>query len=114
MVTNQQMQMEIIWQHILIDLQNILNRTQDFIMENNNNLHLHKQMVMLNNLFTEARATRSKIVEKAIVKGNLRKMLLEVSKAENELRKIAILSIRMQSCVYGKFYCRGIVTFIVV
>ncbi|KAG4066361.1 hypothetical protein HA402_000585 [Bradysia odoriphaga] len=69
--------MRIIWENVLVDLQNILNRTQDFIMENNNNLKLHKQMLMLNNLYTEARESRSKMVEKAIDKGNLRKMLLE-------------------------------------
>lgn len=102
MVTNQQMQLRIIWQHVLVDLQNVLNRTQDFIMENNNSLKLHKQMVMLNSLYAEAREIRSEIVEKAIDKGNLRNMLLEVSKAENELRKIVTLSICMQSSVCVK------------
>lgn len=94
------MQVHIIWQHVLVVLQNILTRTQDFIMENNSNLELHKQMIMLNDLYTESRDMRSEIVDKAIDEGNLDKMLSEVSKAEDELKKIVALSISMQSYVY--------------
>lgn len=103
MTTHQQIQIRMVWQNVLVDLQNILNRSQDFIMENNKDLQLHKQMVMLNNLFTEAREMRSKTVGAAIDKGDLRQMLLEVFRAENELRKIVMLAIGMQSSVYVKF-----------
>lgn len=99
MLTNQQMQMQIIWQHVLVTLQSILNRTQDIIIQNNNNLQLHKQMMILNDLYIEARETKSKIVDAAIDEGNVDRMLLEVFKAEKELKKIVRLSIKMQSYV---------------
>lgn len=100
MLTNQQMQVQIMWQRILVVLQNILNSTQDFIMENNDSLELHKQMIMLNNLFSEAREMRTELVDEAISEGNVQRMLLAVSNAENELKRIVTLSISMQSCVY--------------
>lgn len=100
MLTNEQMQVHIMWQHVLVVLQNILNRTQDFIMQNNKNIQLHKQLIMLNDLYGEAREMRSKMVDKAIDEGDIEEMLSEVTKAGNELKKIVSLSISMQSYVY--------------
>lgn len=100
MLTNEQMQVHIMWQHVLVVLQTILNRTQDFIMQNNDNIQLHKQLIMLNDLYGEARDMRSKMIDKAIDEGDIEEMLSEVSKAENELKKIVSLSISMQSYVY--------------
>ncbi len=100
MFTNQQMQVQIMWQHVLVVLQNVLNRTQDFIMQHNSSLELHKQMIVLNDLFTEARELRSKLVDKAIIEGDLQTMLFEVSNAECELKRIVTLSICMRSFVY--------------
>lgn len=94
------MQVQIMWQHVLVTLQNILNCTQDVIMQNNRNLRLHKQMILLNNLFSEAREIRSKLVEEAIGEGNVQEMLSVVSNAENELKKIVALSVCMQNFVY--------------
>lgn len=94
------MQVHIMWQHVLVVLQNILNRTQDFIMQNNKNIQLHKQLIMLNDLYGEAREMRSKMVDKAIDEGDIEEMLSEVTKAGNELKKIVSLSISMQSYVY--------------
>lgn len=65
-------------------------------------------MTMLNDLYTKAREMRSKIVDKTIDEGNVDEMLSEVSKAEDELKKIVALSIRMKSFVYAKissFHC---------
>lgn len=100
MLTNEQMQVQIMWQHVLVVLQNTLNRTQDFIMQNNKNIKLHKQLIMLNDLYCEVREMRSKMVDKAIDNGDIQEMLSEVSRAGNELNKIAALSISMQSYVY--------------
>lgn len=102
MLTNQQMQVTIIWQHVLVVLQNILNRTQDFIMQNSKNLQLHKQMITLNDLYNKVREMISKTVDAAISEGNLEKMLSVVSKAEEELKNVIALSIRMESYVYVK------------
>lgn len=99
MLANQQMQVKIVWQHILVVLQNILKRTQDFIMQNNSNVQLHKQMIMLNDLYAEARDMRSKLIDKAIDEGNVEEIFSEVTNAEKELKKIVTLSICMQSYV---------------
>lgn len=103
MFGNHQIQMQIIWQDFLIVLQNIFINTQDFIIENNNNLELHKQMMILNDWYIEAREMRSTIVDKAIDEGDIDKMFSEVVKAERELKKFVSLSISMQAYVYVEF-----------
>lgn len=95
--------MQIIWQDFLAVLQNIFISTQDYIIENNKNLELHNQMMILNDLYVEAREMRSNIVAKAIDKGNIDKMFSEVLKAEKELKKIVAFSITMQTYVYVEF-----------
>lgn len=76
-------QVQIIWQHFLFVLQTIFHDTQDNIIENNENLDLHNQMLMLNDLYIEARDRRSNSIDKAIDEENVDKILLEISKAVN-------------------------------
>lgn len=99
MIANHQMQVQIIWQHVLFILQKILYDTQDYIIENNKNLELHNQMMVLFDLYSEARERLSNLVDEAINLGDIDRMLSEVSKAEKELKKFIALAISMQTHV---------------